>query len=161
MEKCVGSLQKQNGRSFQYKKFSVIDFVLIDRRNLLGTQPKSACSKSSSTRFSFSAARNAVTKTTKYVTFGFYVRILVFFPLKRTLSVSYSYISEKIPANDLGLRMVRICYPFITLTEWRKRRVTCQHLIGDIKHKCKNLKFFYVCCYGFSHRWKSLYNTVV
>ena len=90
MKKCVGSLQKQNRRSFQYTKFSVIDFVLIDRRNLLGTQPKSACSKSSSTRFSFSAARNAITKTTKYVTFGFYVRILVFSPLERTLSVSYS-----------------------------------------------------------------------
>ena len=89
MKKCVESLQKQNRRSFQYTKFSVIDFVLIDRR-LLGTQPKSACSKSSSTRFSFSAARNAITKTTKYVTFGFYVRILVFSPLERTLSVSYS-----------------------------------------------------------------------
>ena len=158
MKKCVGSLQKQNGRSFQYTKFSVIDFVLIDRRNLLGTQPKLACSKSSSTRFSFSAARNAITKTTKCVTFGFYVRILVFSPLERSLSVSYSGHN---PTNDLGLRMARICCSFINLTEWRKRRVTCQHLIGDIKHKCKNLKFFHVCCYGFSHRWKSLYNTVV
>ena len=29
--------------------------------------------------------------------------------------------------------------PFIHLNEWRERRVTCQQLIGDIKHKCRNI----------------------
>ena len=80
-EKSVERLQKQNdGRNFQYAKLSVIDLVLTDRRNLLGSQPKSACGKSSSCRFSFSAARNAITKATEYVNFGFSFRILVFFP---------------------------------------------------------------------------------
>ena len=63
-----------NGPNFQYTKFSVIELVLTDRRNHSGTRPKSACGKSSSGRFSFSAARNAITKTTKYVTFGFSFR---------------------------------------------------------------------------------------
>ena len=42
-------------------------------------QPKAACNIFSSCRFSFSAARNAITKATEYVTFGFSDRILVFF----------------------------------------------------------------------------------
>ena len=40
--------KNNNGHNFQATKFSVIDFVLTDRRNLLGTQPKSACGESSS-----------------------------------------------------------------------------------------------------------------
>ena len=42
-------------------------------------QPKAACNIISSCRFSFLAARNAITKATEYVTFGFSDRILVFF----------------------------------------------------------------------------------
>ena len=63
----------------QNSQLLTIDLVLTDRRNLLGTWPKSAYGKSSSSRFSFSAARNAITKATEYVTFGFSFRILVFF----------------------------------------------------------------------------------
>ena len=44
---------------------------VTDRRNLSGTRPKLAFGKSSSCRFSFSAARNAITKDTEYVTFSF------------------------------------------------------------------------------------------
>ena len=74
-------LQKQNnGRNFQFTKFSFIDFVLTDRKSLSGKRPKSASGKSSSCRFSFSAERNANTKATEYVTFGFSFSILVFFP---------------------------------------------------------------------------------
>ena len=72
--------KNNNERNFQNTKFSVIDFVLTDRRNLLGTQPKVACGKSWSCWFSFSAARNAITKATEYVFFRFCFRILVFFP---------------------------------------------------------------------------------
>ena len=50
---------------------------------------------------------------------------------------------------------------FINLTKWCERRVTCQQLIGDIKHTWKNTKFFHVCYYGSSKGWKPLYNTVV
>ena len=39
--------------------------------------------------------------------------------------------------------------------------VTCQQLVGDIKHTSKNTTFFDMCCYDFSQGWKSLYNTLV
>ena len=68
-----------NGPNFQYTKFSFIELVLIDRRNHPGKRPKSARGKSSRDRFSFLAARYAITKATEYVPFGFSFRILVFF----------------------------------------------------------------------------------
>lgn len=46
--------------------------VLTDRRNLPGTWLKSECCKSSSGRFSFSAGKNAIIKSTEYVTFEFF-----------------------------------------------------------------------------------------
>ena len=60
-----------NGRNFQYAKFSIIDLVLTDRRTLSGTRPKSACGISTSCPFSFSALRSAITKANEYVTIGF------------------------------------------------------------------------------------------
>ena len=63
--------------NFQFTKFSFIDFVLTDRKSLSGRRPKSAGGKSSSSRFSFSAERNANTKATEYVTFGFFSRVLL------------------------------------------------------------------------------------
>ena len=39
--------------------------------------------------------------------------------------------------------------------------MTCQLLIGDIKHTRKNIVFDHVCSYGCSRGWKSLSNTVV
>ena len=62
MKTRVESLQKNNNNEpiFQQTKFSVLELGLTDRRNLTGTWPKSACGKSSSCRFSFSAARRSV-----------------------------------------------------------------------------------------------------
>ena len=77
-----------NGRNFQFTKFSFIDFVLTDRRSLLGKRPKSVSGKSSSCRFSFSAERNANTKATEYVTFGFSFSILVFFLFLESLNLT-------------------------------------------------------------------------
>ena len=54
--------------------------VLINRKSLSGKRPKSASSKSSSCRFSFSAAKNA---NTKAVAFGFSLCILVFSPSRK------------------------------------------------------------------------------
>ena len=51
-----------NGCSFQYTKFSVIDLVLANRKNLSGVRPKLVCVKSSSCWFSFSAARMPLPK---------------------------------------------------------------------------------------------------
>ena len=36
----------------------------------------------------------------------------------------------------------RLCRSFINLIEWRERRVTCQQLIGDIKHTWKKYRIF-------------------
>ena len=81
MENVLNHVYKNNnGRNFQITKFSLIDFVLTDRRSLSGKRPKSASDKSSSYQFSFSAERNANTKATEYVTFGFSFTMLVFFP---------------------------------------------------------------------------------
>ena len=57
--------ENNNGRNFQFKKISFIDFVLTDRRSLLSKRSKSAGDKSSSCRFPFSAERNANTKVTE------------------------------------------------------------------------------------------------
>ena len=70
--------KNNDGRNFQFTKFSFIEFT--DRRCLSGKRPKSACSKSSSCRFSFSDERNAYTEATEYATFGFSLSTLVFFP---------------------------------------------------------------------------------
>ena len=72
MENALNNDYKINdGRDFQFTKFSFTDFVLTDRRRLSGEQPKSAGGKSFSCQFSFSAERNANTKATKYVNFSF------------------------------------------------------------------------------------------
>ena len=139
---CVEALQKQTmGLIFKIKILSY-ELVLTDRRNLSGTRPKSACGISSGCRFSFLAARNPITKATQYVTFGFSFRILVFFLFQESLNVTVckrhgffillaAIIENK---NDLGLRVVK-ALPFIHQPDREaRRRVTCQQLIGDIKH---------------------------
>ena len=74
--------KNNNGRNFQFTKFSFIDFVLTDRRSLSGKRPKSVSDKFSSGRFSFSAERNSNAKATEYATFGFSFSVLVFFPFQ-------------------------------------------------------------------------------
>ena len=84
MEKLLNhDYKNNNGPNFQFTKFSFIDFVLTDRRSLSGKPPKSASDKSSSCRFSFSAERNANTKATEYVTFGFFLNIGFLLLLKK------------------------------------------------------------------------------
>ena len=167
MKTCLESLAIKpcNGPDFQQAKLSFIALVLTERRNLSGTLPKSACGKSSSCRLSFSAARNAITKATEYVTFGFCFHILVFSPFKLSLNVTWRYVSA-----TLAIRIFQ-CLAAITRknsekrpwieTKWRERGVTCQQLIGNIKHTSKSIVFFHVCCHGFSQGCESLYYTVV
>ena len=81
MKKCVELLQKRTmGVVFNLQNLS-FDLVLTESRNLSGTRPKSACGKSSDSRFSISAKRNAITTATEYVTFGFSFLNFVFFPV--------------------------------------------------------------------------------
>ena len=75
--------KNNNGHNFQFTKFSFNDFALTDRRSLLSKRLKSACGKSSSCRFSVTAARYAITKATEYVAFGFYFHRKVSFLLGR------------------------------------------------------------------------------
>ena len=89
--KCVKlnhDYKTNNGRNFQFTKFPYTDFVLTDRRSLSGKRPKSANHKSSSCRFSFSAERNANTKATEYVIFGFSFSLLVFFLFWESLNLT-------------------------------------------------------------------------
>ena len=81
-----------------------------------GKRPKSAGAKSSSCRFFFSAARNANTKATEYVTFGFFLYIGCFSfyeSLNRTVCQRYGYFSvlaatiRERPINYLVLRIVK------------------------------------------------------
>ena len=67
----VLEMETNNGPNFQYTKLSVIYVVLSDRRNISGTRPKSAGGKSFSCRFSFPAARNAITKAVSLFVFWF------------------------------------------------------------------------------------------
>ena len=90
--KCIGAkaqdekmhwntTKTNNGLTFNFQNSQLlIDLVFTDRRNLSGTWPESACGKSSSCLFSFSAVRNAITKATEYITFCFSFRISLFFP---------------------------------------------------------------------------------
>ena len=87
----VEKLQKQTMGLIWINKFYVIDLVLTNRGNFSGTRPKSGSGKSSSSRCSFSAAGNAISKATDFVTFGFsFLTSLVSFPLKESLNVSVS-----------------------------------------------------------------------
>ena len=128
------------GRTFQSTKFTVIHFFLTERRNLLRY-----CGKSFSCGFSCSDARNVTTKATEHVTFGFSSRVLVFFPLCEVLNVTVSKRYEfgnffrcqnprKFRQTTLDWEWWRICCTFINLIKWYERRVTCQQLIGDVKH---------------------------
>ena len=117
-----------NGRNFQETKFLVLDLVLTDKRCLSGTRSKSACGKSSSYRFSFSAARKAITKATENVTF-FFVFWFSFpsFPFEESLNVTvskrYGFFSvltaiiRKNPTNDLELKKVCVLSSVVL---WRK-----------------------------------------
>ena len=146
--------------------------LLTDRRNLLGTRAKSASDKSSSSRFSLPAARIANTKATEYVALVFlsvfwfsspYRKVLTSLSVRDTeyFCVLAAITQNKFRQTTLDWEWRRLRRSFINLTEWRKRRVTCQRLIGDIKHTWKNTIFFHVCCYGFCQSWKSLYNSLV
>ena len=157
--------KNDNGRNFQFTKFSFSGFVLTDRRSLSGKRPKSASGKSSSCRFSFSAARNANTKATEYVIFGFSFCILVFPLLEKFEPHCLSAIRIfqcfnrhnlwKFRQPTLYWESWRLCRSFINLTEWRQSRVTLSSWLTISTH-VKNTIFFHLCCYGFSQSRKPI-----
>ena len=73
---CIETPQKQTmAVIFITQNISAIDSVLTERRILSGKRPKSACGKSSSSWFSFSAARNHLIRN-----FHFFFRYFGFLP---------------------------------------------------------------------------------
>ena len=148
---------KTNRRhNFQYTKFPAIDLVFTDRGNISDTWPKSACGQSSSCRFSFSAARNSITKATEYLSvfflyFGFLAFCLGKFESDTDFSGFESQYSKKISRNYLGLRMVKAS-PFIHQPDRveRKANDVSAAVWRYQKHVKKIWYFFHMCCYGFS-----------
>ena len=70
-----------NGRNVQFTKFSVIDFFLADRRNLLTAKESFFTAEFGLLQILqfLSATRNASTKATEFAIFGFSFCILISF----------------------------------------------------------------------------------
>ena len=82
MKKCVESLQKQKiGATFNLQNSQLLTLSLPIEEFFSGTRRKSACDKCSRCRFSFSAARNAITIVSKFVIFWFFFSYFGFLPL--------------------------------------------------------------------------------
>ena len=85
-EKSVEPLQKQTmGVAFFSQNSQLLTFSLPTKEIFSCTRPKSACGKSSSCRFSFSATRNTITQV-KDLTLGFSFRILFYILFQEILS---------------------------------------------------------------------------
>ena len=136
MNKCVEPLQKQTmGVAFFSQNSQLLTFSLRKKGIFSCTRPKSACGKSSSSRFSFSATRNTITQV-KDLTFGISFRILFYFPFlgniewHRLLEIRIflfffsSHNSRKSRHATLDWERSSLCHSFINLTQ----------LIGGIKH---------------------------
>ena len=88
MKKSVEPLQKQTmGVAFFSQNSQLLTFSLPTKEIFSCSRPKSACGKSFSCRFSFSATRNTNTQV-KDLTLGFSLRILFYFPYLEILSDS-------------------------------------------------------------------------
>ena len=135
MNKCVEPLQKQTmGVAFFSQNSQLLTFSLPKKGIFSCTRPKSACGKSSSSRFSFSATRNTITQV-KDLTFSISFRILFYFPflgnfewhrsleLRIFLFFLSSHNSRKSRHITLDWERSLLCHSFINLTQ----------LIGDIK----------------------------
>ena len=86
MKKCVEPLQKQTmGVAFFSQNSQLLTFSLPTKEIFSCTRPKSACGKSSSCRFSFSATRNTITQV-KDLTLCFSFRILFYILFQEILS---------------------------------------------------------------------------
>ena len=148
-----------DGHNFQCTKFLFNDFVLTHSESWLGKRPKSAFGKSSSCPFSFSAARNVIVKASKYVTFGFYHRILVFFPFRESLKVifweRYRFFnvlvvvirksSDKLPCTEdrEGFAVHSSTWPSGAKGEWRVSSwLVVSNTCEKISYRCVLLRLF-------------------
>ena len=110
-----------------------------------GSRPKSAYGKSFSARFPFSAGRNFIINDTEYVGFGFFFRILVFFPSLQSLNVS-SHKPKKFDKRP----WIGNCEGFAVYSSTRRSGAKEEWRFSIIKHTWKRFVFFPACCYGFS-----------
>ena len=149
--KLCGIITKaNNGPNFQYIKFSVIELVFTDRRNISGT-----CQNWPWVNLLVLDFRSVSREK-----FHYQRHWICRFRLWTSLSVSgkdflafNSHKLKKFWQTTLDWEWWRLCRLFINQTKWRERGLTCQQLIGDIKHTWKDFVFFPACCYGFSEGW--------
>ena len=115
--------------------------LTLSIRSLSGKRPKSVSGKSFSCRFSL--ARNANTKATEQVTFGFYFPILVFFTFQESLNLTvyqrlgfFGVLAAIIQESSDKLPCIenRKGFAVHSSTEWHQRRVTFQQLIAISTH---------------------------
>ena len=85
--------KNNNERNFQFTKLSFVDFVPTDRRRQ--TVKNWPAANLSFVDFRSQPRRNAITKATEYVAFGFSFRMLVFFKegLNATVCERYGFFS--------------------------------------------------------------------
>ena len=127
----------------------------------------SACGKSySSCRFSFSVARNTITKVFRFF-FSYFGFLLLLGKVWTSLSVIKRYGFFNVLAAIIWKNSDK--RPWIENGEgFAVRSLTWLSVVGEVsaadwryQTHVKNTVFFQVCSYGFSQGWKSLYNTVV
>ena len=145
--------KNNNDRNFQFTKFSFIDFVLTDGRSLSGKRPKSASDKSSSCRFSFSAERNANTKATEYVTFGFSFEYCGFLTSPFVSDTDLSVFAVIIRESSNKLLILRIVKALLFIHQPDRVAPKASDVSAAdwlYQHTWRNIVSFHVCCYGFS-----------
>ena len=128
-EKSVEPLQKQTmGVAFFSQNSQLLTFSLPTKEIFSCTRPKSACGKSSSCRFSFSATRNTITQV-KDLTLGLFFRILFYILFQEILSnivritnFSFFFFLAAIIRENLDMR------PWIDLTQLIVILNTCKKL---------------------------------
>ena len=136
-------------------------------RNISGKRPKSACGKSSSCQFLFSAERNAI----EYVAFGFSFRVWVFFPFRESLNVTickrYWFfsvlaaiirrVSYKRPwiENGEGFAVHSSTWPTGAKGEYSVRSWLA---ISNTRDK---IRYNFTCVVTVFQGWKSFFDTVV
>ena len=138
--------KNNNGRNFQFTKFSFIDFVLTDGRSLSHKRPKSASGKSSSCRFS-SQPWEMLTPKPLNTQFSDFLLVYWFSSPSRKVWTSLSVSDSDF--FQLVLRIVKTL-PFIHQPDWEAPKAS-DALAADWLYQdtWKNTTFFHVCCFNY------------
>ena len=162
----VPTTKANNGcfSNFQYTKFSVIDLVLTDKRNISGKWPKSACGKS----VDFcSQSWEIHYQSHSLHNFWFFFLYFGFLPLLEKFAHGFFSVLEAIIQKNCNKQpRIENGEGFaIHLSTWlsgtKGKDVSAADWLYQTHVKKYNCFFFYVSCYSFSQGWKSLNSTIV